>query len=231
MRIIIDGCDKSGKSTLIEALKNQVPSLIGLKLLTKPKDSSEMSKQYVKMMYAKMADMSRDQGAHYLFDRWYPSEMVYSFKRGYNAIQDGWFYKFEQELSKTPNLYILVEAPKKVIAERFKADGENFAKVEEIDRIQKRYRKQYDKCQLNKMIIDTTGNLDGAVEQIKAVIEQILTVTTNDFTDSKFKSTVEPLAEHDDDPVTEGEKMMQENAIAKEAENAKSNKEKTDKEG
>lgn len=230
MRIIIDGCDKSGKSTLIEALKNQIPSLIGLKLLTKPSDNSEMSKQYVKMMYAKMADMTRDQGAHYLFDRWYPSEMVYSFKRGYNAIQDGWFYKFEQELAKTPSLYILVEAPKKTIAERFKADGEDFAKVEEIDRIQKRYRKQYDKCQLNKMIIDTTDNLDTAVEQIKAVIEQILTVQTHDFTAENFTSSVEPLAEDDDDPVTEGEKMMQENAIAKEKEAANAEEAKTDKE-
>ena len=58
MRIIIDGCDKSGKSTLIEALKNEIPSLIGLKLLTKPKDDSEKSKQYIQQMYIHMADMT-----------------------------------------------------------------------------------------------------------------------------------------------------------------------------
>lgn len=218
MRIIIDGCDKSGKSTLIEALKNKLPALIGLKLLSKPQDGSEAQKQYVKMMYARMAEMTRDQQSHYLFDRWYPSEMVYSFKRGYNAIQDGWFYKFEQELRKTPHLYILVEAPKSVVIERFKKDNEDFAKPEEVDRIQKRYRKQYDKCQLNKIIIDPTDRLEEAVEEILAAIRLVTELKTHDFSEVRPETVPEEFAPEDDDPVTEGEKMMQENAIAKEKE-------------
>src|SRR5690606_34121403 len=114
---------------------NEIPNLIGLKLLTKPKDGSEESKQYIKMMYAKMAEMTRDSSNHYLFDRFYPSQMVYSFKRGGNDLQDGWFWKFEQELAKTPSLYVLLDVDKKLLIERFKKDGEDYAKPEEIDRI------------------------------------------------------------------------------------------------
>jgi len=216
MRIIIDGCDKSGKTTLIEGLKNTIPSLVGIKLLTKPSDGSESQRQYVKMMYAKMAEMSRDQGVNFLFDRWYPSEMAYSFKRGYNAIQDGWFYQFEQELRKTPHLYVLIEADKKIVAKRFAANGEKFAKVEEIDRIQKRYRKHYDKCQLNKMIIDPTDRLEDAIQEILEALKDVATVKTQDFTGSNRPAHVSELKPEDDDPVTEGEKMMQQNAIEKE---------------
>lgn len=182
MRIIIDGCDKSGKSTLIEALKNEIPSLIGLKLLTKPKDGSEESKQYIKLMYAKMAEMTRDQSCHYLFDRWYPSQMVYSFKRGQNDLQDGWFWKFEQEIAKTPNLYVLLDVDKKLLLERFKTDGEDYAKPEEIDRIQKRYRKHFNQCQLNKLALDPTDNIEDAVQQIKNAMEDIMKPQARDFT-------------------------------------------------
>lgn len=215
MRIIIDGCDKSGKTTLIEGLKNELPNLIGLKLLTKPKDGTEQSRQYVKMMYAKMAELTRDQGLNFLFDRWYPSEMAYSFKRGYNAIQDGWFWKFEQEIRKTPHLYILLEADKKLIAQRFKSDGETFAKPEDIDRIQKRYRKHFDRCQLNKMVIDPTDRLPEAIQEIINAIKIATSVQTYNFTE-QAPTHVKPLADEDDDPVTEEERKIQDAAIEKE---------------
>lgn len=182
MRIIIDGCDKSGKSTLIEALKNEIPSLIGVKLLTKPKDNSPESKQYIQLMYAKMAEMTRDQSCHYLFDRYYPSQMVYSFKRGHDDMKDGWFWKFEKELTKTPSLYILLNVDKKLLLERFKTDGEDYAKPEEIDRIQKRYLKHFKQCQLNKMVLDPTDDLPAAVAKIKEAMAQILAINTTDFT-------------------------------------------------
>lgn len=183
MRIIIDGCDKSGKSTLIEALKNEIPSLIGLKLLTKPKDASEQAKQYVKAMYIHMADMTRDQKAHYLFDRWYPSEMVYSFKRGYNALEDGWFWAFEQELRKTPNLYVLLHVDPELVKARFESEGEAFAKTGEITKIQRRYQEHFKKCQLNKIMVDPTDKIGETVELIKATIKDILEIKTVDYTE------------------------------------------------
>lgn len=198
MRIIIDGCDKSGKSTLIEALKNEIPSLIGMKLLTKPWDNSDLSKQYIKKMYIRMADMTRDQSAHYLFDRWYPSEMVYSFKRGYNSMQDPFFWDFEKELRKTPNLYILLNVDKKLIAKRFETDGEDFAKVTEIDRIQKRYLKHFKLCQLNKIMVDPTDNLEETVKLIKETIADILEVKTIDYTPDGVAPEIE-IADDDED--------------------------------
>lgn len=181
MRIIIDGCDKSGKSTLVEALKNEVPSLIGLKLLTKPKDGSDESKLYIKAMYKHMAEMTRDQAAHYLFDRFYPSEMVYSFKRKYEAMDDPWFARFEKELRKTPHLYVMLNVDKKLVLERFKTNNETFAKPEDIDRIQKRYLKQFERCALNKIMVDPTDKLEETVKLIKDAMADILDVKTRDF--------------------------------------------------
>ena len=185
MRIIIEGCDKSGKSTLIEALKNQIPSMVGLKLLSKPADGTDRSKQYIKQMYIHMADMSRNQTAHYLFDRWYPSQMVYSFKRKHDDLDDPWFMQFEQELSKTPNLYILLDVDPDLIEKRFDEDQEKFAKKNEINKIKQRYAKHYKMCQLNKMIIDPTDRLDEAVDQIKKACDVILNPQPKDFTEEK----------------------------------------------
>ena len=181
MRIIIEGCDKSGKSTLIEALKNKIPSLIELKLLTKPKDGSDESLKYIKQMYMHMADMTRSQAAHYLFDRFYPSQMVYSFKRKHDDMEDPFYWGFEKELAKTPSLYILLDVREDLLAQRFVTDGETYALPEDIKKIKDRYLDHYEKCQLNKFKIDPTDNLDGAVQEILSVIEEILTVKTIDF--------------------------------------------------
>lgn len=185
MRIIIEGCDKSGKSTLIEALKNQVPSLIGLKLLTKPKDGSDESKQYIKAMYMHMAEMTRSQSAHYLFDRFYPSQMVYSFKRNHDDMEDPFFWGFEKELAKTPNLYILLDVREDLLAQRFESDGETYALPKDIKVIKQRYLDHYEKCQLNKFKVDPTDNLEATVEEIKAVINEILAVKNVDFSKPK----------------------------------------------
>lgn len=184
MRIIIDGCDKSGKSTLIEALKNQIPSLVGLKLLTKPRDNSKESEQYIKLMYAKMAEMTRDQSCHYLFDRFYPSQMVYSFKRGHDDLENGWYWDFEKQLAKTPSLYILLDVDEKLLATRFASENEDYALPEDIKTIKERYVKHFDQCQLNKLKIDPTDRLDETVAEIIAAMEDILEVKTTDYSKS-----------------------------------------------
>lgn len=181
MRIIIDGCDKSGKSTLLEALKNEIPSLVGLKLLTKPKDHSEKSAQYIMKMYMHMAEMTRNQSAHYLFDRFYPSQMVYSFKRGGDDLENGWYWGFEKELSRTPNLYILLDVDEKILAHRFETDGEDYALPEDIKTIKERYNTHYERCQLNKLKVDPTDRLEETVAQIKEVIDDILKIKTVDY--------------------------------------------------
>lgn len=183
MRIIIDGCDKSGKSTLIEALKNQIPSLVGLKLLTKPKDSSEDSQAYIKQMYMHMADMTRNQSAHYLFDRFYPSQMVYSFKRDHDDMENGWYWAFEKELAKTPSLYILLDVEEGLLAKRFASEGEDYALPEDIKTIKERYLTHFDQCQLNKLKVDPTDKLDETVAQIKEVIEDILAPKVKNYSE------------------------------------------------
>ena len=183
MRIILEGLDKSGKSTLVEALKNQIPSLVGLKLLTKPKDGGEESQQYIKQMYMHMAEMTRNQSAHYLFDRFYPSQMVYSFKREHDDLENGWFWQFEQELAKTPNLYILLDVDEKLLAQRFETDGEDYALPEDIKKIKERYLTHFEQCQLNKVKLDPTDKLEETVARIKEICEDVLTVKNQNYTE------------------------------------------------
>lgn len=185
MRIILDGVDKSGKSTLIEALKNEIPSLIGLKLLTKPKDSSEKSQAYIKQMYMHMADMTRNQSAHYLFDRFYPSQMVYSYKRDHDDLENGWYWAFEKELAKTPNLYILLDVDPDLLAKRFTSEGEDYALPEDIKILKERYNKHFELCQLNKVKLDPTDRLEETVAEIKKICEDVLTVKNQDYTEAK----------------------------------------------
>ena len=186
MRIIIEGCDKAGKSSLIHALKNEIPSLLGIKLLSVPRDNKPESKRYIQMAYAKMAELSRDQSFHYVFDRFYPSQMVYSFKRDANDMEDGWFWKFEQELAKTPSLYVYLDVPKDVLKKRFKTEKEDYVDIADINRIVKRYEKHFDQCQLNKIKIDPTDDMKGAVEKIKKAIDDILDYKTVDYTNKEL---------------------------------------------
>lgn len=185
MRIIIEGVDKSGKSTLINALKNKVPRAVLLKLWTKPEGNQQEATAYIRRMYMNMAQMTVDLNNNYIFDRWYPSEMVYSFKRGYDSLKDGWFYELEKEIVKTRPLYILVEADPDLIRKRMAEDKEDFAKPEEVEKLQERYREHFKYCQLNKMVVNTTDDLDATVEHILSVIEETKDIKTQDFTKAK----------------------------------------------
>lgn len=165
MNIIIEGCDKSGKSTIIEALKNKVPGMVSVKLMTKPRTKEEADREYIQDVYKKMRSISRTTNLPVLFDRFYLSEVVYSFKRGYEAMDDPFFKEFDRSL-KEDTILVLLEVDPELIAKRFKKDREDFAKEEEIELIQKRYRTVFEQSELPKIKIDPTDRLEEAVEEI-----------------------------------------------------------------
>lgn len=177
MRIVIEGVDKSGKSTLIEHLKNVFPKSISLKLMCKPKDSSPEESQKLFDTYTKMEEISKDPEYTFIFDRYFQSELVYSYIRGNDRLETEvgkTFFDYLQGQLKPNTLVVLLEHPAKEVAKRFKECGEDFAKIEDIEKLQKRYREVITNSRLKYIIIDTVElGLDKSVELIKEKLGEL----------------------------------------------------------
>lgn len=184
MIVIIDGCDKAGKSTVIEKLKNKVDHGLMLKNLDKPKDGTNSSQLTIKDHYEEMAVLMKSNPYFiYVLDRWYPTELVYSsIKRGYDSFGDKFYKQFDRKMAKEPNLYVWIDADPNLIKKRFISDGEDFAKAEEVDKIRERYQFFFDKTSLNKTRVDTTNDLEGAINFIVSCINR---VDHNNITDGR----------------------------------------------
>lgn len=91
MLIILDGPDKSGKSTLVEKLVKGLPRAFLMKVGDRPKDNSQPEKDKIKELHWKLL---RTYVTHFrdsilILDRSIISEIVYSkIKRGYEAGKD-----------------------------------------------------------------------------------------------------------------------------------------------
>lgn len=178
MRLIIEGVDKSGKSTLIEYLKNKFPRAVQLKLMTKPYDSSQEETDKLFEIYTTMKEMTNKEDYVYIFDRYFQSELVYSYIRGNDRLstKEGkeFFENLENDISKD-TLVVLLEHPAKEVAKRFKKCKEDFVTPEQIETLQKRYREVVENSKLPYIILDTveTG-LPETVEIIKNKIFNII---------------------------------------------------------
>ena len=93
MNIIIEGIDKAGKSTIAADIREALypANPVTFKLTQKPQQGNFFSQEAVITLYKEMFGQTRHaQNADHLFifDRSYPSEMVYSIKRGYDALSN-----------------------------------------------------------------------------------------------------------------------------------------------
>lgn len=171
MRLVIEGVDKSGKSTLIEKLKNHFPKAIQLKLMTKPKNSSQEETNKLFETYTKMKEITDDPNYTFIFDRYYQSELVYSYIRGNDRLEtkegQEFFNNLENEIEDS-TFVVLLEHPADKVAERFNKCKEDFVKPEDIVKLQQRYREVITNSKLDYIIMDTMElGLDKAVEEIE----------------------------------------------------------------
>jgi len=145
MNIIIEGIDKAGKSTIAgdirEALYPQKP--VTFKLTQKPQQGNFFSQEVVVVLYKEMFGQSKHQVNEdhiFLFDRSYPSEMVYSIKRDYDAMNNKSLLELDQKLGEEgKTLLIYCEADAETIARRFAEEFEEYAKEEDIQVLLDRY--------------------------------------------------------------------------------------------
>ena len=172
--LIIEGIDCSGKSTFLERLSKKLGRGIVIKNCYKPRDQET---ERIKSQYVRIWDMVLNSSfgpADYIFlDRFYPSQIVYSIKRGHDDFDDSWYRTFEKALktSKLNVVLVLVTEDEKIIRERFENRGEEYVKPEEITKLQNRYLSFFDKCKLRKIKIKSTDEFEKNLMEVVRVIK------------------------------------------------------------
>jgi len=144
MLIIIEGMDKTGKSTLSEYLLKNLPRAYYMKNGFRPKDGSEVERNKIVKTYSKLLDVYLEnfKDSILILDRFLISEYVYSYKRGYEAINSQELKYIRDRLEKIDDvIMIYCKTDKTLIAENFKKDKEDFVDVSEINELCKRYDK------------------------------------------------------------------------------------------
>lgn len=182
MIIILEGIDCSGKSTiikdLVESRLRQHQEPIVFKLSQKPQDNSEKEQEKVKTIYIELFKQAKrlNNNKIVIFDRAHPSEMVYSVKRGYDAMQDNFWWEFDRSLGKRALdkiniLLIYCFAPDDVVRERMKTDKEEFMKEDELELLKTRYQTFLSKTHLPYIEVDTTKDRVANIATVKKILE------------------------------------------------------------
>jgi len=145
MLIILEGLDLAGKSYIAEQLLKRLPHCYYMKHGNRPQGKTAEELAAIKKTYYHMMDAwhAIDSGNNnMIFDRFYPSELVYSFpKRGYEAFQDMGYKDMENWLlSNFEQVVVLyIYTSKEEMTARFKIRGDDYMEPEDIDILLTRY--------------------------------------------------------------------------------------------
>ena len=145
MNIIVCGIDKSGKSTICNDIRESLYPIVPVtfKITKKPSTDNFFSQQMVVKIYQEMLGQTLydwNKSHIFLFDRAYPSEMVYSIKRGYDAMQNEDLLALDLRLAdKGGTLLVYCEVDAETLKKRFKSEKEEYLKEKEIEQMLSRY--------------------------------------------------------------------------------------------
>ena len=145
MLIILEGLDLAGKSYIAEQLLKGLPNCFYMKQGNRPKDKSEEERSKIQDTYYAMLEAwtsINDPNTNMIFDRYYPSELVYSLpKRGYDAFEDKIYRDLEGDLlsynDKVLVLYVFTH--KEELLKRFEVRGDDYMTPGDIDILLSRY--------------------------------------------------------------------------------------------
>lgn len=173
--LIIEGCDLSGKSTLLEALKNKFDYSICVKNMIKPKNDSWEETVKLQDHYNEMLDIPVDHNLFVIYDRYFPSQSCYKFKRdgGKPMEIDNWVMDLDERTAEIPSLLVILDEDIKVLEERFKKRGEDFLKIDELERVKENYKKYASQTHMEVLFTSTLNNLQGSVNDIINKVNEI----------------------------------------------------------
>lgn len=154
MIVIFDAIDKSGKTSVIDAIKSQLGDKC--QVIKRPKsllpynarqftDDNRVHRLYTEQsllsQYKLLFEIFKNDKKIILFDRYYPTQIVYSYKRGYDELKEpSVFWDLDEEISKVPHLFVTISESDGTIGERFKREKEEYLSMSDIQTIQERFR-------------------------------------------------------------------------------------------
>lgn len=143
--------------------------------MVKPKDDSDEETRKLEDHYREMLKIPKDHNLFVIYDRYFPSQSCYKFKRdgGKPMEIDNWIKDLDKETSKIPSLLVILEEDIEVLEDRFKKRGEDFLKIEELERVKDNYKLYAAETKLPVLFTHTLNNLDNAVESIVRRVEEI----------------------------------------------------------
>lgn len=141
MILLFEGCDKAGKSTLLNDFCNylidkSIPFDV-FKNKIKPDGKKELSIGRTMGIYLGAYQLASQNNGITLFDRSHLTEIVYSSRRGYEALDYFEWLSFEEK--QKDMLLVYVSAPEGVLKKRFKEDDEDYISEDEIRTILNRF--------------------------------------------------------------------------------------------
>ena len=166
-RVIIEAPDLSGKTTLIEALKNKIPSGVQIKLWTKPKDGSQESLDYIYGVYNKMLVATKDKDVNWIFDRFIYSQMAYSYKREHDDMDAEELRLLDIKLEKDRALYVYVDVPLETLKDRLKSRGDEHITEDDLSILKERYEKIWEDTNITNKVRVPGDNLEEAIRLIQ----------------------------------------------------------------
>lgn len=169
-RIIIEAPDLSGKTTIIDALKNKIPAAVQVKLWTKPKDGSKESLEYIYGIYNKMFKATKDTDVNWIFDRYIYSQMAYSYKRDHDDMFSEELSLLDIKLEKERALYVYVDVPLETLKLRLADRGDEHITEDDLQILKDRYEKIWERTNISNRIRVPGDDLEKA---IKMILERI----------------------------------------------------------
>lgn len=156
--IILEGIDKSGKTTIAEKILKSIKNSILIKGNCKPIDNSKQESKKIREYYKTILKLTKNnflKDKTIIVDRYYPSQMVYSIKRGKDEFRNKWFKQFEDKICNIKSLYIYIRPEDSVLKQRLEVEKDEYIGIEDLQGLLERYDKFYENTKLNKIKINT----------------------------------------------------------------------------
>lgn len=175
MLLLIEGCDKAGKSTIVRELRKTFPRSVQFKNMIKPEDREQTTIGRIAGIYLGAYQFAkqiqeRNNTFHTIFDRGHITEIVYSHRRGYESTKSIDWLRYERELLSSDTVLIYVSAPPTVIRERFETDKETYIDQAEIEGILERYE---DYLRITEIPTLKLSSLDAPVSNLIKIVQFI----------------------------------------------------------
>ena len=171
MFLIVSGCDRSGKTTLIQKIQERLHLFfpdkdIQYKHFSQPKAKEDSDLSLAQIAYDEYTSFIMS--AHYdypdtifLIDRFYECENIYApLYRNYDSPYRYNLDKLLTQYLTIPVLFVYVKADKEVILQRIQECGEDYVNLEDIPKVINLYNDYIKTIRVPYIIINNNKNED-----------------------------------------------------------------------